>query len=485
MKKTVRFAWLICLVLLVSALMFTACRGKNNNQEVTSDTTASTEESKQPSEGLTFLLNEDGKSCSISGIGTCTDTDVVIPDTYMGIPVTIIGDSAFQNYSSLKSITIPESVTSIGQWAFYRCSSLTSITIPKNVTSIDVSAFSGCESLTSVVIPNNVTVIGNWAFEDCGSLTSITIGNRVTAIGKSTFSGCRNLSSILVADGNSKYYSSGNCLIEKESGVLFLGCQTSMIPTDGSVTAIGSLAFSGCSGLTSITLPDSITRIENKAFYFCDNLTSVTIGNRVTHVGESAFFGCSSLAGITIPDSVTEIGYQAFYGCTSLAYNEYDNAYYLGNASNPYLCLIKSTSTDIASCTVHENTKVIGDYAFRGRDSLLNITIPDCVTHIGMSAFEGCSGLTSVTIPAGVTVIGKDAFAYCRSIGSIAIPNSVIGIDEDAFSYCSSLTSITFDGTVAQWNSVKKASDWDSRAGEYTIYCTDGTIAKDGTVIYN
>ena len=485
MKKTVQFAWLICLVLLVSALMFTACRNKNNNTEATLGTTSSVEDGKLPSDGLELILNDGGESCSIKGIGTCTDTDVVIPDTYMGLPVTAIYDSAFQNCGNLKSITIPDSVIDIGQWAFYRCSGLTSITIPKNVTTIGVRAFSGCESLTGIAIPNSVISIGDWAFEDCRSLTSITIGNRVTGISKSTFSGCRNLSSILVAEGNSKYYSAGNCLIEKGSGIVFLGCQNSIIPTDGSITCIGSSAFSGCSGLTSITIPDSVTRIESKAFNFCDSLTSVMLGNGITDIGEGAFFGCDSLTSITVPNSVTGIGYQAFYGCTSLAYNEYGNAYYLGNDSNPYHCLVKPKSTDIASCTVHENTKVISDYAFQNRHSLTDITIPEGVVYIGVGAFEDCNNLISITIPNGVTVIDEDIFADCRSLNSITVPNSVIEIGKDAFAYCSGLASITFDGTVAQWNSVKKASDWDSRAGEYTIHCTNGTIAKDGTIVYN
>ena len=171
------------------------------------------------SEGLEFTSNGDG-TCYVSGIGECTDTDVVIPkkspdgDTVtwigshafadcIGLTSVIIPDSvtfiygyAFYGCTGLTSITIPDSVRIIDRQAFYGCTSLTSLTLPDSVISIEASAFSGCTGLTSITIPDGVTSIRYWVFSDCTGLTSITIPDSVTFIGIGAFSGCTGLADI-------------------------------------------------------------------------------------------------------------------------------------------------------------------------------------------------------------------------------------------------------------------------------------------------
>ena len=186
---------------------------------------------------------------TITGRNLFSSSFLDIPSTIEGKIVTTIGKATFED-SSLKSITIPNSVTTIGDDAFENCDSLTSITIPDSVTTIGESAFRSCDSLISITIPNSVTTIGELAFGNCDSLTSITIPD--------------------------------------------------------SVTTIEGFVFSDCDSLTRITIPDSVTTIGDYAFEDCDSLTSITIPNSVISIGDDAFVDCESITIQCNPGSYAE-----------------------------------------------------------------------------------------------------------------------------------------------------------------------------------
>ena len=436
---------------------------------------------KNASQGLKFTLNGDGQSYSVTGIGTCTDTDIVIPDTYEGLPVTSIGNSAFNNKNSIRSITIPDSVTSIGTQAFFACKGLTSITIPDSVTSIDWYAFSRCSSLTSITvdennanyksidgnlytkdgktfiqyaigktdasftIPDSVTSTGREAFEYCTSLTSITIPDSVTRIGDFAFRGCSSLTNITVDENNKNYKSIDGNLYTKDKKALIeyaIGKTDASFTIPDSVTRIAASAFEYCSSLTSVTIGNSVKSIDYSAFSSCSSLTSVTIGNSVTSISSSVFAYCTSLTSVTIGNSVTSIGNYAFYDCSSLtSITIPDSVTSIGNYA---FCGCES----LTSVTIGNSVTSIGNYAFDGCTSLTSITIPDSVTTIGEAAFSSCSSLTSITIPDSVTSIGYYAFRECLSLSSITIPDSVTSIGNYAFYYCTSLTNITIPDSV-------------------------------------
>ena len=449
-------------------------------------------------ESLTEVTIPDGVTkIGYSAFSNCAGlASVTIPDS-----VTEIGASAFSYCGKLSAVTIPDGVTTIENSLFYDCARLTAVTIPDGVTEIGNYAFEGCAWLTEITIPDNVAAIGMYAFSDCAGITAVTIPAKVTKLGSGAFSGCANLAELKVDEKNPVYCGAGNCIIERENKTLLRGGKNSVIPADGSVTVIGDDAFSGCTGLTEMTIPDAVTRIGDDAFRDCVSLTDVTIPDSVTDVGSSAFSGCTGLTSVTIPDSMTKINSFLFFGCTGLTdvtipdsvtdivYKAFSNCSSLKSFRLP--AGVKSfTGTMISGCagltelSVSEENPVyrsegnciietdnnklvlgcrnsviptdgsvteIGGAAFSGCTGLTEVTIPDGVTKIGGSAFEGCTGLTSVTVPDGVTKIGGSAFNKCTALTGIRVPVSVTEIGRASYGTIPTYTMIYgAEGSYAQ-----------------------------------
>ena len=298
---------------------------------------------------------------------------------------------------------------------FNLCTSLTSINIPNSVTSIASSAFSGTAWYKNQ--PDGLIYAGKVAMVYKGDMpvnTKISLVEGTTSIGENAFSGCTGLTSITIPN---------------------------------SVTSIGEGAFSGCTNLTYINIPNSVTSIESSfnlvniqytawyknqpdgliyagkiALVYKGDMpinTNIIIKEGTASIGNAVFKNCIGLTSITIPNSVTSIGNYAFQDCSGLT-----------------------------SVTIPNSVTSIGNYAFYGCSGLTSVTIPNSVTSIGKYAFYGCSGLTSVTIPNSVTSIGEGAFYGCSGLTSITIPNSVTNIGNGTFSGCTGLTSITIPNSV-------------------------------------
>ena len=220
---------------------------------------------------ITFEENSELESIASSAFYGCSGLETItLPES-----VTSIGFEAFLGCKALTDIKIPKGVTSIEYNTFLDCSSLQSIDIPEGLTSIAYDAFRNCSGLKIIELPESITYIGGSAFSGCSGLEAIELPKNVTSIGNRAFYACSGLKSIAVESGNTKYHSAGNCLIETETKTLILGCENSIIPTDGSVTSIGELAFYKCSGLESIVIPKIVTSIGAWAFDMCSGLETI------------------------------------------------------------------------------------------------------------------------------------------------------------------------------------------------------------------
>ena len=238
-----------------------------------------------------FSINNDLKS-------------ITIPDG-----VTSIGDSAFSDCRRLTDITIPDSVTSIGCEAFYNCSSLTNITIPDGVTSIEYGTFYDCSSLTNITIPDGVTSIESETFYNCQSLSNIDISNSLISIGMDAFAHCKNLKNIKIPD------SVTTIELGAFNDTLWYNNQPDGLLYAGKVLYLykGEMPEN-----TKITLKNDTSGIADNAFSYCTNLTNIKIPDSVTIIGAWAFFSCPNLTAIEIPSSVIGIGVYALLGCGNL-----------------------------------------------------------------------------------------------------------------------------------------------------------------------
>ena len=232
----------------------------------------------------------------------------------MPATITQMGMNAFERCPNLVSVQLSSSLEAINVQDFQHCKSLSTINIPNTCTSIGTNAFLGCSSLASLVIPNSVISIGDLAFGDCTALASLNIGSGITDLNYA-FSGCTGLTSISVAGNNPIFDSRNNCnaVIETYTNTLVLGCRTTIIPN--SVTAIGGMAFR--TSPDTVVIPEGVTTIEWNTFSWNTELKAVVIPNTVTSIGDGAFIA-TFLDSIHLPASIVNIGDYAFGYCDSL-----------------------------------------------------------------------------------------------------------------------------------------------------------------------
>ena len=265
------------------------------------------------------------------------------------------------------------------------------------VREINKSAFSS-KNITTVAIPESVRVIGDNAFSSCSKLEHVIF--------------------------------------------------------EGGVTTIGKRAFYNCTALEYIDFPETLISIGEEAFWSCTALKSITLTDGVEELGSNAFRFCESLASFNPGNAAVDIvGTQVFDDCAAALYTVYGEGTYVGNSENPYAVLIAYADLEAASVVIHEDTEIIGGFAF-SNSKMTELNLPASVRVIGWHAFYNCDYLTELIIPDTVVAIGDYAFGNCHGLtDTITIGRGVKRIDPNAFNLCQSLQGVIFADTEG-WRAV-------------------------------
>ncbi len=416
-------------------------------------TTASWEYITDGTRYLSYELSSDNTAYTVVGIGSATDTDIVIPTAYNDLPVTAIGSSAFSGCCSITSVVMYDNITAIGSGAFYGCSSLQGITLPfvgaalggtsnthfgyifGDSSYLYSSSSTNMPASLATVIITGGTSIGSYAFRYMSNITSITIPDSVTSIGKYAFYGCSALQSIILPFVGATLGGTSNThfgYIFGDSSYLSSSSRSTNVPASLATviitggTSIGSYAFRYMSNITSITIPDSVTRIGSSAFQYCTSL-------------ETVYYNATNA------DYMSTIGDSSYFTSAPFSYS--------------------GSSAKGCTLIIGDNVESIGSYMFYDVDYLTKVTIGSSVTSIGDYVFSSCAKLTSVIIPVSVSVIGIGTFYWCPSLTSATIGIGVTSIGRDAFLYCDNLTiyceaTSQPNGWSSSWNSGNCTVEW-------------------------
>ena len=280
---------------------------------------------------------------------TGTEGDVVVPGMLGGAPVTEIGENAFSNADSLRSVTLPDGIRTIAGRAFVHCRSLRAIELPDGVEEIGAEAFYG-SGITDITIPESVKRVGPDAFYQTPYFDAQT--DEFVIVGDGVLIGYNGDGGEVVLPDGVRYISRA---FYRQYGRSEVPIRSVVLPEG--VTEIGESAFLSIQTLESVMLPDSLRRIGQGAFCECRALKSIALPAGVTEIADRTFSGCEALERITLSESTVSIGEGAFFGCAI-----------------PFLRL------------------------------------PDSLRSIGAQAFRACASLETLSIPAGVREIGGWAF---------------------------------------------------------------------------
>lgn len=439
MKKflTLFFSMLVLIALL------TAC-GDSGKEKPTDDDTSDVGpgtdvDASKGSQGLRYDINEKEGVATLTGMGTCEDSRIIVPaKTADGYDVIALGDDVFRDVTYITSIQLPSTIEEIGERAFSGCTSLKSINLQDldYLLTIPSEAFMSCVSLEEIEFPSGVGAILDRAFARCSSLQSVELPSGLSSIGMQAFMYCGRLSEITLPTDN-------YALIDLANANMAFGYCTSLkeFTFTDMVSVIPENLFVGCTGLRKVTLSESIESIGRAAFAGCTRLQTVNLplASGMDEIAAMTFANCSALQGITIPSTVTTIGQGAFSGCASFTNIVLPNSVTTMHDSAFENC------TSLREVQLSASLKSIPDMAFLGCENLLAIDIPNSVSSIGVMAFFNCFKLESAIFNDSVTTVKESAFANCINLTYLKTGKVLSSIGKNAFKSCTSLPFIVFE----------------------------------------
>lgn len=396
-----------------------------------------------------------------------------------------MGDNTFSNCTSLSKVnvgttenTFPTKLTSVGKNLFSGCTSLQKFTLNTALVAVPEYMFLNCTSLKEVVFPSKseCLLIGEGAFQNCSSIIQMTLSDKVAGIGPRAYSGCTKLSKLIVPDDLAAFVpaSSNTATFDKcyalslapKSKASQLKANQIIIPDK--ITYIPTLCFSNCTGITDVVMP-KVTDIGGGAFSGCTSLPKITVPDAVTTIRESVFEKCSSLTTVVYSKNLKEIEQKAFKDCKALktatpngtavikdtvqipkSCGAAQKEAFANCTSIKYINVLGGTSSEFAT---------IGESAFSGCSSLEGSTVdgtssqelkfPKLVTVIQAKAFEKCTKLKTIQFEGNVTTIGDYVFQNCSSLTKVTVNPTITQIGQSAFLNCSSLTTLPVTKTGA------------------------------------
>lgn len=328
--------------------------------------------------------------------------EVNIPEQIQGMQVTAIGQSAFENSSTLTKVIIPESVKKIGYNAFRQCTNLTDVIMLSGVEVLDGSTFSECISLTNVILPDTLKKIYSHTFYKCTSLEQIEIPNSVDELGNQVFRECTALTNVKLPD---------------------------------KLTKIEYMLFRDCKNLEYIEIPDSVTYIRDAVFQDCIKLKEVKFPSKLTKMDHSVLSGCTAIKEVILPDTLEQIPPAFFMGLSNLKQVK------LPNGLKTVRYSLFADCIGLENIELPDTIQVIENEAFKGCTQLKSVELPKQLNKIDYRAFQYCSSLSSIKLQENCQ-INFSAFSNCDGLNYVELPKNTVNISRSVFDYSDNIERI-------------------------------------------